>query len=55
MDNAILAALKEKWTTTRTKDDTLTVKARHFEVALTKVSPSVSDMVWFILLNLFHA
>jgi SpoVK/Ycf46/Vps4 family AAA+-type ATPase len=55
MDNAILAALEEKRTTARTKDDTLTVKARHFEVALTKVRPSVSEKVSLILLNFFHA
>ncbi|KAK2441772.1 cell division cycle protein [Trifolium repens] len=43
MDKAILAALKEKRTKTGKKSDTLTVKARHFEVALSKVSPSVSE------------
>jgi SpoVK/Ycf46/Vps4 family AAA+-type ATPase len=48
MDKAILAALKEKRTKTGKKSDTLTVKAKHFEVALSKVSPSVSEEVLFI-------
>ncbi|CAJ2639285.1 unnamed protein product [Trifolium pratense] len=43
MDKAILAALEQKLTTTGEKSDTLTVKARHFEVALSKLSPSVSE------------
>ncbi|KAK2441774.1 cell division cycle protein [Trifolium repens] len=43
MDKAILAALEEKLTTTEKKSDTLTIKSRHFEVALSKVSPSVSE------------
>ncbi|PNY06643.1 cell division control protein 48 c-like [Trifolium pratense] len=43
MDKAILAALEEKLTTTEKKSDTLTVESRHFEVALSKVSPSVSE------------
>jgi SpoVK/Ycf46/Vps4 family AAA+-type ATPase len=48
MDKAILAALKEKLATEEKKSDTLTVESRHFEVALSKVSPSVSETVWFI-------
>ncbi|GAU12742.1 hypothetical protein TSUD_122340 [Trifolium subterraneum] len=43
MDKAILAALEEKLTTTEKKSDTLTVESKHFEVALSKVSPSVSE------------
>ncbi|WJX38164.1 hypothetical protein P8452_25856 [Trifolium repens] len=42
MDKAILTALEEKLTTAAEKSDKLTVEARHFKVALSKVSPSVS-------------
>jgi SpoVK/Ycf46/Vps4 family AAA+-type ATPase len=54
MDKAILAALEEKLTTAEKKSDTLTVESRHFEVALSKVSPSVSEKVQLNLLNFFH-
>ncbi|RHN66036.1 putative ATPase, AAA-type, core, P-loop containing nucleoside triphosphate hydrolase [Medicago truncatula] len=55
MDKAILAALEEKLATTARTSDTLTVERKHFYVALTKVHPSVSEKVCFILLNFFHA
>jgi SpoVK/Ycf46/Vps4 family AAA+-type ATPase len=55
MDKAIWTALEEKLTTAAEKSDKLTVEERHFKVALSKVSPSVSKKVWFILLNFFHS
>ncbi|KAK7328280.1 hypothetical protein VNO77_22383 [Canavalia gladiata] len=44
MNEAAMAALEEKWTSTETTCDTSTIKNNHFEVALSKVFPSVSDM-----------
>ncbi|XP_020207366.1 cell division control protein 48 homolog C [Cajanus cajan] len=41
MNEAAMAALEEKLT--ETTYDTVTIKKNHFEVALSKVSPSVSD------------
>jgi len=55
MNKAILAALEEKLATTARISDTLTVERKHFFVALTKVRPSVSERICFILLNFFHA
>jgi len=53
MNEAVMAALDEKLasieTTCDTLTDTLTIRTSHFEVALTKASPSVSATVWFIL------
>ncbi|TKY71351.1 Cell division control protein 48-like C [Spatholobus suberectus] len=43
MNEAAMAALDEKLTLTETTCDTWTIKRNHFEVALSKVSPSVSD------------
>lgn len=45
MNEAVMAALDEKLDSTETTNDTLTIRASHFEVALSKVSPSVSDKV----------
>ncbi|KAJ1419970.1 P-loop containing nucleoside triphosphate hydrolase [Sesbania bispinosa] len=44
MNEAAMAALEEKLTSTETTCGTFTIKTNHFEVALSKVSPSVSDM-----------
>ena len=58
MNEAAMAALEERLTSIETTCDTLTIKRtikrHHFEVALSKVSPSVSDRVWLILLYFFH-
>jgi len=54
MDEAGFAAVIEKRTSTEKTSGT-TIKTCHFEVALSKVSPSVSKMVRIILLNFFHA
>ncbi|KHN26673.1 hypothetical protein glysoja_011265 [Glycine soja] len=47
MNEAAMAALEERLTSIETTCDTLTIKRtikrHHFEVALSKVSPSVSD------------
>lgn len=53
MNKAAMAALEEKWTSTETTSGPLTIKTSHFEIALSEVSPSVSVMVWLILLNFF--
>lgn len=45
MNEAAMAALEEKLTSTETTLDALTIKTSHFKAALSKVSPSVSDMV----------
>ncbi|KAL2320300.1 hypothetical protein Fmac_029269 [Flemingia macrophylla] len=43
MNEAAMAALEEKLTLTETTCNTVTIKRNHFEVALSKVSPSVLD------------
>ncbi|RDX68081.1 Cell division control protein 48-like C, partial [Mucuna pruriens] len=43
MNEAAMAALEEKLTSTETTCGAHTIKINHFEVALSKVSPSVSD------------
>lgn len=53
MGEAVMAALDEKLSSTETTS--LTIKASHFELALSKASPSVSDKVWFILQNFFYS
>lgn len=58
MNEAAMAALVENLDSIETTCDTLTIKSpikrHHFEVALSIVSPSVSDRIWLILLYLFH-
>ncbi|XP_027362401.1 cell division control protein 48 homolog C isoform X2 [Abrus precatorius] len=44
MNEAAMAALEENLTSFETTCNTSTIKINHFEVALSKVSPSVSDM-----------
>ncbi|KAI4298996.1 hypothetical protein L6164_032496 [Bauhinia variegata] len=44
MNEAAMAALEEKLTSSERTCDTCTINAAHFEVALNKISPSVSDM-----------
>ena len=55
MNEAAMAALEEKLTSTEKTTATVAVKAIHFEVALSKICPSVSAMVCSILplLNLY--
>lgn len=53
MEEVGLAALIEKRTSTEKTSGT--IKTCHFEVALSKVSPSVTKMVRIVLLNFFHA
>ncbi|KAI9086025.1 hypothetical protein K1719_032102 [Acacia pycnantha] len=43
MNEAALAAVEEKSASTERTSDALTIKFRHFETALTKISPSVTD------------
>lgn len=54
MNEAAMAALDDKLASTETTSDTPIIKTSHFEIALSKVSPSVSDMVWFIFPNFSH-
>lgn len=51
MNEAAMAALEEKLSKTETTH--VIIKTSHFEAALRKVSPSVSDMVWLVLLDFF--
>ncbi|CAL0302755.1 unnamed protein product [Lupinus luteus] len=44
INEAAMAALEEKLTSTEITFDAFTIKTSHFEAALRKVSPSVSDM-----------
>ena len=54
MNEAAIAAAEEKYPSSETASDASTIKTKHFEEALRKVSPSVSDTVWLILLYFFH-
>jgi hypothetical protein len=53
MNEAGMAALIEKWNSI--DENIETIKTCHFEVAFSKVSPSLSKEVWFVLLNFFRA
>jgi hypothetical protein len=53
MNEAVMAALDEKLASIETTCESFTIRTSHFEVALSKVSPSVSDKVRFILRTLF--
>lgn len=52
MNEAGMTALDEKLSSSETTS--LTIKTSHFELALSKFSPSVSDKVWFIMRNFFY-
>lgn len=45
MNEAAMVALEEKLTSCGASDTLWTIKTRHFERALSKISPSVSKMV----------
>jgi SpoVK/Ycf46/Vps4 family AAA+-type ATPase len=51
MNEAAMVALEEKLMSTERTSDAApsTIKTTHFEQALSKISPSVSDKVWFFL------
>ncbi|KAK4258016.1 hypothetical protein QN277_007529 [Acacia crassicarpa] len=44
MNEAAEAAAEEKWTSTESTCNASTIKFRHFDMALRKISPSVTDM-----------
>lgn len=52
MNEAVMVAVEERLSTESISDATSwTIKATHFERALSKISPSVSDKVRFGLFN----
>lgn len=53
MNEAAMAALEDKLISSKSSSDVtpFTIKLTHFEQALSKISPSVSELVWFSLLT----